>query len=124
MWKGLVGHVVRGELDLLASSLTLTPDRTEIFDFLFPVGTETLALFIRGHDHQQSETVDWTTFVSPFSRSLWAVLGINMVLCAAGMSLLGGGGGNEGMMSPTQFVRNAWTVFRSYLGGRPDQEDR
>ena len=40
----------RSEVDLMACSLTLTPERSRAVDYLYPIGTETYAIYINNPD--------------------------------------------------------------------------
>lgn len=75
-WTGMISSIRKDEADIIATSLTLKPERFIGIDYLWPIGTETYALFIKRTS--DSEELAWKTFFLPFSYGLWQ----SLCLCA------------------------------------------
>ena len=45
-WNGMIKSLLDGEADLIATSLTVNPERFAVVDHLYPMGTETYSIYI------------------------------------------------------------------------------
>ena len=81
----MIRSLLMGRADLAASSLTLNPERFTAIDYLFPMGTETYAIYISNPDQ---ESIDWNIYKEPFSLELWVFLGMAVVLLAVLMRVV------------------------------------
>ncbi len=76
-WVGIIGSAVEGEVDFVAASLSINPQRFRVLDFLHRMGTETMAVFVsRGVNEEHA----WKSFLYPLKPGVW--------YCALGMSCL------------------------------------
>ncbi|GAQ85569.1 glutamate receptor [Klebsormidium nitens] len=81
-WTGIIGEITKGNADIAAFPLTLSPGRTDVIDMSYPFYTGGLGMLVKklpasGHGV--------TTFLQPFQTSLWValiftVIGITVVL--------------------------------------------
>ena len=73
-FTGMIKSVMLKEADIIATSLTMRPERFYGVNFLMPMGTETQALLVKRTSN--IEKLDWTTYFKPFSNESWHVLSI------------------------------------------------
>jgi ABC-type amino acid transport substrate-binding protein len=62
-WTGMISDLMYGDADLVAASLTISPERASVIDFAFAIGTETYGLFVATHN---LEEYAWLSFSYPF----------------------------------------------------------
>ena len=85
----MVAMLAADQADLLAASLTLNPERSRAVDYLFPIGTETYAIYIANPDQEAVSNgcaflvvnphqslpfclkMDWNIYREPFRTDLW-----------------------------------------------------
>ncbi len=84
-WAGMIRSVMKGDADFICASLTLTTLRQTVVDYLHPIGTETMAMFIK---REGLEEYSWLTFSRPFRNDLWYVLLINAIFVLAAVKIL------------------------------------
>ena len=71
---GLFWSVLNDDIDIIAASMTVNPERFRGINFLLPLGMETRAIFIKRIGAQE---LDWTVFLQPFSWELrYSLLGL------------------------------------------------
>ena len=68
----MVGALMRGEVDMIITSLTLKLERARAVHYLPPMAKEQSALFISSNNAE--EGVSWWTYVEPFSMVLWLMV--------------------------------------------------
>ncbi len=73
VWKGMAENVLSGEAHLIGASLTVTPERASVLDFLPTLGLEDYMLFIVDSG---VEEISWTTYTVQFTPGLWTAVGI------------------------------------------------
>ncbi|KAK4320049.1 hypothetical protein Pmani_009070 [Petrolisthes manimaculis] len=74
-WTGMVGDIVRDEADIALASLDVTQQRTEAVDFLMVVVRTELVMKRPTNDDRM-----WKTFTSEFTREVWVVLAVMLVV--------------------------------------------
>ena len=120
-WVGGVGSLMRGDVDIIGSSLTLKPDRAEVIDYLIPVGKSFNALFIR---NDLSAVTHWNIFVEPFSRSLWSfifvVIAVNTAVIRT-LQLWYWKRLDCGLGTALSTMELSWTLFSFNFGKPPPQ---
>ena len=112
---------MRGDVDIIGSSLTLKPDRAEVIDYLIPVGKSFNALFIR---NDLSAVTHWNIFVEPFSRSLWAFLFVVIAVNTAVIRTLQLWYWKRldcGLGTALSTMELSWTLFSFNFGKPPPQ---
>ncbi len=77
-------NLLRGEAQLIAASLTITPQRSTVLDFLPVIGTEDYVLWLY---NSGVEDISWRTFVVQFKPDLWYV--ILVMICLFWLAILG-----------------------------------
>ena len=82
---GMVKTIVDGQADIIATSLTQSPNRSRVLNFMWPIGTETYALFVK---RITEEEIAWTVFLQPFSYSLWKGLLVHAILAMMFLKVL------------------------------------
>ncbi len=125
----MIGSLLMDHVDIVASSLTLTPSRHSVIDFLYPMGSETYAIYI---GNPGLEDLDWDIYTQPFSQSLWIFLAFSVAALALLIFLIDlAYAKKEGLHLHDQsfftvstratkmLVGDMWTVFSAYFGGRP-----
>ncbi len=70
-WRGMVQNLMEGEADLCSASLTFTPSRASVVDFLRPFAVENYQLVMR---KEGIEDISWRTYRMPFRLELWYAL--------------------------------------------------
>ncbi len=121
---GMVSSLLKGEADLIATSLTMMPHRERSVDFLVPIGDETYAIFIK---RAVEEDLDWTVYADPFRLHLWKFLFLYSLACTAVIKALemAVNRGEECKRAKSTFQALGdlaymyWVSFRSNLGGPP-----
>ena len=108
----------RGEADLVATSLSVTLERSEVVDFGPPLGLETHAIFV-ARDTDDGNAVSWLTFVHPLGASLWAALAVNAAVAAAAAAMLAGAAGPRSL--PLAAAASYAAVWGSYFGWRQEE---
>ena len=120
----MVGSLVKGDADLIAASLTLTPKRFEALNYLIPIGTETFGLFIPEAAH--AEILDFTGFFGPFSTPLWIWLMLNALVlaiiiqfawkCQVDSECCEFRSRNKARSQIVKFISHFWLIVASYTG--------
>lgn len=120
-WTGGLGILYRGQVDMIGTSLTLTSERWEGFQFLPPIGTSHDAIFIQNNLQHQK---DWDLFFRPFTPALWHFLSIVTVVFTVLVAFI-----QYFYERPRQskgiwgrFLEMAeiyWILFSSYFGKSP-----
>ena len=75
----MVDDVMQGRMDVVIASLTMTLSREMGVEFMIPLGLETLALYIKTPN---GEETTYNTFNAPFSNILWLTLFLFALLLA------------------------------------------
>ncbi len=69
----MINDLLNDDADFLPCSFYLTPSRLSAVDFLFPLGHDTMTLFVwTGEGHGDAFVLG--TFIDPFRPALWALL--------------------------------------------------
>ncbi len=72
-WTGMIQDLSTGSVDLLPTSLSMTPSRFAVVDFVFPLGYDIPALLV-SRDSAATADPQFDTLFSPFRTDLWLVL--------------------------------------------------
>ncbi len=117
----MVRSLLLGHADLSASSVTLSAERFMAVDFLYPLGTETYAIYI---SNPGREALNWDIYRQPFTRELWIFLivaALALAVCVRGINAVYATREKKRGSTPAslKFLGDVWSVFSSYLGGRP-----
>ncbi|XP_063217656.1 probable glutamate receptor [Bacillus rossius redtenbacheri] len=72
-WNGVVGMVMRREVDVGLAPLTMTKSRAEVVDFAIPLLMSNYMIFIRKPSTTQ---INWKSFMKPFSWELWLTVAV------------------------------------------------
>ncbi len=70
-WSGMVGSLVKGEIDMINTGLTQTMERSTVVDFLPPLSADIYAIVIKDPDAQATS---WVTFILILSKDLWIAM--------------------------------------------------
>nr|CAD7427849.1 unnamed protein product [Timema monikensis] len=84
-WNGMVGMLVRGEVDLVVGTLTMTSQRLDAVRFSVPLVSSTFRLFIR---QPENYSLQWGNFLAPFSCALWLLRVVFAVVFATLFTIL------------------------------------
>nr|CAD7596888.1 unnamed protein product [Timema genevievae] len=84
-WNGMVGMLVRGEVDLVVGTLTMTSQRLDAVRFSVPLVSSTFRLFIR---QPENYSLRWGNFLAPFSCALWLLRVVFVVVFATLFTIL------------------------------------
>ena len=76
-WDGMISNLILGDADFVSTSLTMTPERYEVIDYLLPFGSETYAFFISRHE---SEGFSWKTYLNPLTGKVWLIIGASSLV--------------------------------------------
>ncbi|XP_058797737.1 probable glutamate receptor [Phymastichus coffea] len=79
-WSGIIGMLVRKEIDLAAAELLMTSDRLEAIEFTTPVFSTKCRTFIK---RPLFTAVKWTAYSDPFYSSIWFSLLIIVILSSS-----------------------------------------
>ena len=71
-WNGMIGNILKGDVDILGSSFTYSLERYEVIDYIFPMVSQAVGLFI--HDSGLHDGFAWELYFKPFSWSVWGSL--------------------------------------------------
>uniref|UniRef100_H3CKF2 Glutamate receptor n=1 Tax=Tetraodon nigroviridis TaxID=99883 RepID=H3CKF2_TETNG len=93
-WNGMIGEIVRGEVDLAVAPLTVTAVRERVVDMTTPFMQTGLSFILRS-----DATSPGSSFgvMSPFSRDVWIGVFVAFLLTAFCMFLIG-------RISPSEWV--------------------
>ncbi len=98
-YSGIIGSLIRGDMDMIGAALTLSTGRYEDIDYLMPIGKARNAVFIKD---DLARNFRLTLFLEPFSLDIWSCLCVvavvNLVFIVALRRYYygrGGGGGAE-----------------------------
>lgn len=119
-WTGIISSLKKNEFDFAATSVTLLASRSQAVDFLFPLGTETFALFLKRSFITQE--YHWSLFLEPFSKYLWLFLIVNALVCVVILRILDMTH-QSCLGSKASFylamLSDSWMVVGSYFAMRP-----
>ncbi len=127
-WRGLLANVwgKTPDVDMVAASVALSLQRFEVADYLHPVGTETLALYVSSEEQGRRE---WLAFLYPLTEEVWWYLLLNAFMLLASMKILTahnhGRTGVKFSQKPVGYlldlVGDFWMLGASYFGRLPLQ---
>ncbi|ELU16508.1 hypothetical protein CAPTEDRAFT_185470 [Capitella teleta] len=78
-WDGMIGMLMRQEVDIAASGISMTLPRLKVVDFTYPHWTEPSAVAVKLRRHK------WNYFVDPLQTSTWLLYLSLPLLLAAGL---------------------------------------
>ncbi|KAK3866460.1 hypothetical protein Pcinc_028004 [Petrolisthes cinctipes] len=84
-WTGMVGDIVRDEADIALASLDVTQQRTEAVDFLMVIVRTDYRLVMK---RPTNDDRMWKTFTSEFTREVWVVLAVMLVVLVFALYLV------------------------------------
>lgn len=70
-WTGMIGSLIRQQADLIATSVTLTLERSQVVAFLPAISRETTGIIIKSRDN---EVLAWGTYTNPFAKEVWLMI--------------------------------------------------
>ena len=117
---GMLLNAERGEVDLIFSTYSMTAERNQVVKWLFPIVTETMAIFVAKTEWKKK--IPWLLYVYPFTMDLWCFLLGNLFLVASMLVVLRRA---TAVVTRSKNVPNwnygllLWTVFCSYFGMKP-----
>lgn len=83
--NGLIGMLIRGEIDLIATGLAMTLSRFHMIDYTFPFESDPITLLI---PYPKKDST-LKSILKPFSTEVWILLVLSMVIYAYLMSWAG-----------------------------------
>ncbi|XP_071125935.1 glutamate receptor 2-like [Mytilus edulis] len=85
-WNGLIGRIIRKEVDISIAPLTITRHREEYVDFSEPFMNTGISIMIKKPDIQKPGVF---AFMQPFSIFLWLCIVISYFVVSVGIFLVG-----------------------------------
>ena len=67
----MIDSLLQNEADMICASFTLNYNRSQVIDFLLPIGNEVYYMFVMV---QGNDAYDWGLYVQAFSAALWAAI--------------------------------------------------
>ena len=87
MFQNLInGTPELGSPEFIWTPLSILPIRTQFVDFMTPIYSEHVAIFIP--NEEVGNAIDWTPFINPFSYSLWISIIIKCILFTLLLSII------------------------------------
>ena len=87
MFQNLInGTPELGSPEFIWTPLSILPIRTQFVDFMTPIYSEHVAIFIP--NEEVGNAIDWTPFINPFSHSLWISIIIKCILFTILLSII------------------------------------
>ena len=87
MFQNLInGSPELGSPEFIWTPLSILPIRTQFVDFMTPIYSEHVAIFIP--NEEVGNAIDWTPFINPFSYSLWISIIIKCILFTLLLSII------------------------------------
>ncbi|XP_069688761.1 probable glutamate receptor [Periplaneta americana] len=81
-WTGIIGIVMRKEVDIGMASLTISTSRLKVVDFLLPLLSGMGEIYIREPDESK---MYWNIFLVPFKQELWGAIMVTLLLLSCGL---------------------------------------
>ncbi|KAL0269926.1 UNVERIFIED_CONTAM: hypothetical protein PYX00_007507 [Menopon gallinae] len=69
-WNGLMGMLLKNEIDVIAAELTMTKDRMEVIDFTYAAASAKYQLFFKALGYR----LEWKAIFKPLALSTWLAL--------------------------------------------------
>ena len=69
-WNGMIGQLMRDEIDIAPAEFTITALRSQVVDFNLPIAESHQKFFVKN----PSEALNWTAFLDPLSPKCWMVI--------------------------------------------------
>ncbi|KAJ9590512.1 hypothetical protein L9F63_016463 [Diploptera punctata] len=82
-WTGLMGMLIRNEVDIAMQSMTITSERYQFVDFTMPLIRSSTSIMIRKPSRR---SFNWNNFLRPFSNELWLGVIICMIILTFSLS--------------------------------------
>ncbi|KAK6165874.1 hypothetical protein SNE40_022698 [Patella caerulea] len=77
-WDGLIGQVMRREIDILYSEYLITAERNQIMDFILPpLATSSICIVYR-NTGEEEET--WSSLLKPLNTTVYIMLFVSFIL--------------------------------------------
>ena len=77
----MLRDILEGRTDFLPMGMSITRERNSLFDFVFPLGYDVAALYVR--KDKRHDAPQWLTYVDPLSALLWLVLATSSLVLTA-----------------------------------------
>ena len=77
-WNGIVGMVLRGQIDTSILDLTITEKRSSVIKFTIPVRNYKYRLFMK----KPGPSLSWNTFLNVFHVAYWCALVASFTVCS------------------------------------------
>jgi len=137
---GMISDLVVGDADLIAASMTVTPELAAVVDFLHPLGKGTYAIFVATEGQEVGQTThlqlskhsplqqyEWLAFSYLFASKVWLAIAVNSVAIFAVLKALeihNASTGNKISRSPKGYIistslRDMWMILASNFGAVP-----
>nr|CAD7463067.1 unnamed protein product [Timema tahoe] len=84
-WNGVVGMVMRQEVDVGVAPITMSLDRNDVIDFTIPLLMSNYVIMIR---KPNKLVINWYGFLKPFGRDLWFMMIVIIVLVSTSNLLI------------------------------------
>ena len=75
-WTGMIGQLIRGEIDMSPTSFTITEMRSKVIDFAAPIVDMHHRFFIKNPDL----SYNWTAYLDPLNKQVWIILTVLVLL--------------------------------------------
>ena len=69
-WNGMIGEVMRGEVDIAVADLTINSDREKAIDFTYPFMATGITILYK----KPTKVLSLWSFMLPFSQNLWLLM--------------------------------------------------
>ncbi|XP_046572350.1 glutamate receptor ionotropic, kainate 4-like [Haliotis rubra] len=84
-WTGMIQMLIRNEVDIAMAPLNPTSERQAVVDFTYPMSNDFITVLFTKND---SRTEKWMTFLQPFSRPVYGLIGLSVVLATIMLTVL------------------------------------
>ncbi|PSN40739.1 hypothetical protein C0J52_16799 [Blattella germanica] len=83
-WSGMIGMLVRKEVDFAIGAYVMTEQLTRYVNFLSPMGATKITVFVR--PTSTAPGTSWTRYLAPFNADLWITILAALILLALCLS--------------------------------------
>uniref|UniRef100_A0A0C9RJS9 KBP_0 protein n=1 Tax=Fopius arisanus TaxID=64838 RepID=A0A0C9RJS9_9HYME len=70
-WTGVIGRVLRGEVDIGAADFSMTPERVDLVEFTIPLAVGDCRLYVKKLDGAH---LQWNAYFRAFKADVWALI--------------------------------------------------
>ncbi|EFX79320.1 hypothetical protein DAPPUDRAFT_319599 [Daphnia pulex] len=113
-WNGLVGLVVRGKIDIVATALSVTYPRSQVVDFTFSFSDDPMALLIPFP--QLESTI--SAIAKPFQHEVWIGIGLSFLVASVVLWVISRIQQNihhQSLHGTTGWFTYFWFLFRAVI---------